>query len=244
MKVFLSPAKNMRAAAASLPDVTAPRYLQQAEALAAALRAKAPFELESILQTSPAIALRAAALYQDWTDAGGVPAILAYDGLAYKYLEAETLTAAELRFAQDSLRLFSAFYGPLRPLDAIRPYRLELAHRLDGRSLYEFWGRAFYDDLFGAGEAVVNLASNEYSKAVRRYLQTGDRMVTCEFLTYRKGKLRCLPTMAKMARGRMTRYILQNRIESPEQLTLFDWNDFRYEQSLSDNHTLTFIVSV
>ncbi|MBS6882238.1 MAG: peroxide stress protein YaaA [Clostridiaceae bacterium] len=77
-----------------------------------------------------------------------------------------------------------------------------------------------------------------------RYLQTGDRMVTCEFLTYRKGKLRCLPTMAKMARGRMTRYILQNRIESPEQLTLFDWNDFRYEQSLSDNHTLTFIVSV
>ena len=173
---------------------------------------------------------------------GGVPAILAYDGLAYKYLEAETLTAAELRFAQDSLRLFSAFYGPLRPLDAIRPYRLELAHRLDGRSLYEFWGRAFYDDLFGAGEAVVNLASNEYSKAVRRYLQTGDRMVTCEFLTYRKGKLRCLPTMAKMARGRMTRYILQHRIESPEQLTLFDWNDFRYEQSLSDNQTLTFIV--
>ena len=88
---------------------------------------------------------------------------------------------------------------------------------------------------------MVNLASNEYSKAVRRYLQTGDRMVTCEFLTYRKGSCAACPPWRKW-RGRMTRYILQNRIESPEQLTLFDWNDFRYEQSLSDNQTLTFIV--
>lgn len=246
MKVFLSPAKNMRAMPAArpgLPAATAPRYLYKTEGLALALRAKAPYALESILQTSPAIALRAAALYQDWRGEGGVPAIFAYDGLAYKYLEAETLSADDLRFAQDNLRLFSALYGPLRPLDAIQPYRLELAHKIDGKSLYDFWGRAFYDDLFGAGEGVaVNLASNEYSKAVRPHLRPDDRLVTCEFLTYRKGKLRCLATAAKMARGRMARYIIQNRIESPEQLTFFDWNDFHYEQSLSDNQTLTFIT--
>ena len=245
MKAFLSPAKNMRAAPAmpqGMPEATAPRFLYKTEGLAARLKSRAPYELESILQTSPPIALRAAALYQDWTNEGGAPAILAYDGLAYKYLEAETLLPADLRFAQDNLRLFSGFYGPLRPLDAIRPYRLELAHKLDGQSLYDFWGRAFYDDLFGDGDGIaVNLASNEYSKAVRPYLQPSDRMITCESLTYRKGKLRCLATAAKMARGRMARYIIQNRIESPEQLTFFDWNDFQYEQSLSDNNTLTFI---
>nr|WP_297173277.1 YaaA family protein [uncultured Agathobaculum sp.] len=246
MKVFLSPAKNMRVMPQVRPDTpaaTEPGYLYKAEGLAAALSSKAPYELESILQTSPAIALRAAALYQDWKNQGGVPAIFAYDGLAYKYLEAETLTPGDLMFAQQHLRLFSAFYGPLRPLDAIQPYRLELAHKLDGQSLYAFWGRAFYDALFGEGEGIaVNLASSEYSKAVRPHLRTDNRMITCEFLTYRKGKLRCLATMAKMARGRMARYILQNRIEAPEQLTFFDWNDFQYEQSLSDNNTLTFIA--
>ena len=246
MKVFLSPAKNMRempAVPADVPAAAAPHYLYKTEGLAASLRDKAPYELESILQTSPQIALRAAALYQDWTNEGGVPAVYAYDGLAYKYLEAETLTAADLKFAQDHLRLFSAFYGPLRPLDAIQPYRLELAHKLDGKSLYDFWGRAFYDDLFAEGDGVaVNLASNEYSKAVRPYLLPADRMVTCEFLTYRKGKLRCLATVAKMARGRMARYIIENRIEAPEQLTFFDWNGFQYEQSLSDNNTLAFIT--
>ena len=246
MKVFLSPAKNMRAmppVRSDTPAATEPVYLYKSEGLAAALSSKAPYALESILQTSPAIALRAAALYQDWKNRGGVPAIFAYDGLAYKYLEAETLTSGDLMFAQQHLRLFSAFYGPLRPLDAIQPYRLELAHKLDGQSLYTFWGRAFYDALFGEGEGIaVNLASSEYSKAVRPHLRPADRMITCEFLTYRKGKLRCLATMAKTARGRMARYIWQNRIEAPEQLTFFDWNDFQYEQSLSDNNTLTFIT--
>ena len=246
MKVFLSPAKNMRempAAPADVPAAAAPRYLYKTEGLAASLRDKAPYELESILQTSPQIALRAAALYQDWTNEGGVPAILAYDGLAYKHLQAETLSLHDFAFAQEHVRLFSAFYGPLRPLDVIQPYRLELAHKLDGESLYDFWGRAFYDDLFGNGDGIaVNLASNEYSKAVRPYLLPADRMVTCEFLTYRKGKLRCLATIAKMARGRMARYIIENRIEAPEQLTFFDWNGFQYEQSLSDNNTLAFIT--
>lgn len=247
MKVYLSPAKNMRTAlpdtAAALPQATTPRFLYKSEGLAASLRTKAPFELEQILQTTPAIALRAAALYQDWKNQGGLPAALAFDGLAYKYLEAQTFDEADFAFAQQSLRLFSGFYGPLRPLDAIQPYRLEIAHKLDGQSLYDFWGRAFYDDVFGEGETVINLASTEYSKAVQRYLQPGDRMITCEFLTYRKGKLRCLATMAKMARGRMAQYIVRHRVESPDQLTFFDWNDFRYEQSLSDNNKLTFITN-
>ncbi|MDO4271105.1 MAG: YaaA family protein [Eubacteriales bacterium] len=241
MKVFLSPAKNMRSVPAAVPQMTKPRFLAQTERLAACLRGKAPFELESVLAASASIALRAAGLFQDWSPEGGAPAVLAFDGLAYKYLEADSFSPDDFAFAQQHLRLFSAFYGPLRPLDAIRPYRLELAHKLDGESLYAFWGRAFYEDLFAGDDTAVNLASNEYSKAVRRYLTPADRLVTCEFLTYRKGKLRCLPAVAKMARGRMARYIVQNKITSPEQLPFFDWNGFAYEQSLSDNHTLTFI---
>lgn len=241
MKCILSPAKNMKSAARGDLKPTVPRFLAQSRTLCAALRAKAPFELESLLGTSPALALRAASFFQDWTDEGGHPAALAFDGLAYQYLETETLSKWELDWAQERLRLFSAFYGPLRPLDAIRPYRLELAQTVDGQRLYDFWGDAFYQDVFADGEPVVNLASGEYSRAVRPFLQPRDRMVTCEFLTYRKGKLRCLPAIAKMARGRMARFIIQNQLEGPEQLPFFDWNDFRYEQSLSDNQRMTFI---
>lgn len=111
---------------------------------------------------------------------------------------------------------FPAFYGPLRPLDAIQPYRLELAHKLDGKSLYDFWGRAFYDDLFGDGDDIAITSRRTNTQGRAPYLLPADRMITCEFLTYRKGKLRCLATIAKMARGRMARYIIEHRIQAPD----------------------------
>lgn len=241
MLAILSPAKNMQAAACPEVEPTRPRDLPQTRELFALLRGLAPFELESLLRTSPAIALRAAADFAAWEDTGGAPAALAYQGLAYKYLDAASFSADDFACAQERLRLLSAFYGVLRPLDAIRPYRLELQHRPAGRSLYAFWGDRWYRALYAETDTVVNLASNEYSRAVRPFLQRGDRFLTCEFLTYRKGKLRCLPAVAKMARGSMARYIVKNELGSPEQLPFFDWGGFQYEQSLSSNDTLVFV---
>ena len=241
MIFFLSPAKNMRAAARKDLCLTRPRFLARTCELQHILCGKTPFALESVLHVNPALALRACAAFQDWTDEGGSAAALAFDGLAYKHLQAQTLSKDALDWAQDRMRLFSAFYGPLRPLDAIRPYRLELAHKLDGRTLYDFWGDAFYRDVFAGGEPVVNLASDEYARAVRTHLRPSDRLLTIRFLTYRKGKLCCLPAIAKMARGQMARFFIENAIDAPEQLPFFVWDGFRYEQGLSDNETLTFV---
>ncbi|MDY3618930.1 YaaA family protein [Agathobaculum sp.] len=241
MLAILSPAKNMKLPERADVMATRPRYLPQTRALHTVLCGLAPYELESVMRTSPAIALRAAADFAAWEDTGGTPAALTFDGLAYKYLDAASFSADDFACAQERLRILSAFYGVLRPLDAIRPYRLELQHRPDGQSLYDFWGDRWYRDLYADTDTVVNLASSEYSRAVRPFLRSGDRFVTCEFLTYRKGKLRCLPAIAKMARGSMARYIVRHELESPEQLTFFGWNDFQYEQSLSSNDTFVFV---
>lgn len=242
MITILSPAKNMRAAMREDVALTAPRFLPQTRALHRTLAACPPYELESLLKVSPPLALRACADFAAWRDAGGSAAAFAFYGLAYQHLDAQTLSADALTFGQQHLRILSAFYGPLRPLDAILPYRLELAHKLRGKPLYQCWGDAFYRDVYGCDDTVINLASGEYSRAVRPFLQEGDHFITCEFLQYHKGKLRCLPTMAKMARGSMARFILENGIDSPEQLPGFNFHGFTYEQSLSDNATMVFIT--
>ena len=239
--LFLSPAKNMRACPRTPPCVTAPRFLPQTWALCDRLRGLAPYELESLLRVSPALALRACRDFAAWQPAGGQAAALSYDGLAYKNLDAPSLTDADLLYAQDHLRILSAFYGVLRPLDAIRPYRLEMNHRPDGLSLYEFWGGALARDLFADGGPVVNLASREYSRAVSDHLSPGQQLLTCEFLTYRSGKLRALATLAKMARGRMARFAIQNRIDRPDGLAGFAWNGFTFEPALSNAASLVFV---
>lgn len=241
MIAMLSPAKNMRPT--ERPDIktAAPRYMELTRRLWDELRALAPHELESVLHVGPRIALRACADFAEWRDEGGTAAALTFDGLAYRYLDAHSLSKWELEYAQEHLRLLSGFYGPLRPLDAIHPYRLELAHKIGGQSLYGFWDKTFYEDLFAAGEPVIDLASKEYSRAVRAFLRPGDQLIACNFLVYSRGKLRCLPTMAKMARGAMARFILQNQLDGPEQLPFFDWNGFHFEGSLSSEAELVFI---
>ena len=242
MIAILSPAKNMKAV--DRPDIktTAPRYLEQTRALWDKLRSLAPHELESVLHINPRLALRACADFAEWQDRGGTAAALAFDGLAYRYLDAHSLSKWELEYAQEHLRLLSSFYGPLRPLDAIHPYRLELAHRIGGQSLYRFWDEAYYRDVFASGEPVIDLASKEYSRAVRAFVQPGDRLIACNFLVYSRGKLRCLPAIAKMARGAMARFIIQNQLDGPEQLPFFDWNGFQFEGSLSSEAEMVFIT--
>lgn len=241
MLLILSPAKNMRAPARKAPFVTSPRFSEQTGALFERLRGLAPYELESLLHTSPALALRACQDFAAWEPAGGAPALLCYDGLAYRNLDADTLSDEDLRFAQEHLRILSAFYGVLRPLDAIRPYRLEMAHKPGGASLYDFWGDTLARDLFAGGGPVVNLASKEYSRAVSGYLAPGAPFITCDFLTYRRGKLQTLATAAKMARGRMARFALENRIDRVDGLLEFSWEGFAFEPALSDGARLAFV---
>ena len=135
----------------------------------------------------------------------------------------------------------SALYGALRPLDVIHPYRLEMSRRPRGMNLYKFWGSKFRDDLYAETDLVVNLASSEYSRAVSKQLKPGDRFLTCEFLSERGVKLRCLAANAKMARGAMARYIIQNRIDRQEDLTGFDELGFAFAPSLSNDAVYTYV---
>ena len=125
MLVILSPAKNMHRVPTP-PPATRPMFLQQTETLAASMKRYAPFQLESVLKVNPQLALRAFTDIQDWNASiPGSPALLSYHGLAYSALDAATLSREDLTFAQDTLRILSAFYGVLRPLDNILPHRLD-----------------------------------------------------------------------------------------------------------------------
>lgn len=241
MIAILSPAKNMRTASERALPVTEPRRREERTALYELLRDIPAYELESIMQISPTLALKVAADFAAWKPDGGQPAVLAYDGLAYKNLDADSLSDADLEYAQKHLRHLSALYGVLRPLDVIQPYRLEMGRRPKEQNLYTFWGSKLRDDLYAETDLVINLASNEYSKAVSKQLHKGDRFLTCEFLSERKGKLRCLATQAKMARGAMARYIIEQRVDSAEGLMDFKALDFTFEPSLSNERVYTYI---
>lgn len=241
MLTILSPAKNMRPSTRVVPMRTSPRFLDQTLPIFDTLKSLAPYELESLMHIRSPLALKACDDFAHWQPEGGTPAILSYNGLVYKNLSSDTLDDDALLYAHDHLRILSAFYGVLRPLDTILPYRLEMAQKPSFGSLYAYWGDTFYQDLFSSGEPVINLASKEYSKAVSAYCKPTDRFITCEFLIWRGGKLRALATIAKMARGQMARYIIQNRIDTPLELTNFQWDGFAFEPSLSNADLMTFV---
>lgn len=171
----------------------------------------------------------------------GKPAALAFQGDVYLGLEAGSLEPADLEYAQEHVRILSGLYGVLRPLDRIQPYRLEMGSRLDnerGKDLYAFWGdklsKALNKELRGRdAKVVVNLASNEYFKAVdRKKLKA--RVVTPVFKEIKDGKAKVISFVAKRSRGMMTRWLVQDRIEDPEQIKGFDLGDYRYMPEFSD----------
>lgn len=242
MIVILSPAKNMEPASLPGLTLTRPRFPDRTGQLAALLREKSPWQLESLMKINSELAMRAFACFQDYGPEGGSPALLSYRGLAYSRLKAEDFTLEDFSYAQEHVRVFSAFYGPLRPADAISPYRLEMQCRLrvEGKTLYRFWGDAFYRDVAGRGP-VVNLASAEYARTVIPFLSPGDPFLTCSFLVRKRGKYVCLPTYAKMARGAMTRWIVKRRAGTPEALKGFQEEGFQFSEALSSDTDYVFL---
>jgi hypothetical protein len=248
MIAILSPTKNMKEVGYSHPeiDVTKPQFLAQTRDLWAQLKEMAPWELESAFGISPPLAMAAACHFQDFDPEGvGTMALYRYTGLAFQSLGAEDFTEEEVRFCNDHLRIVSGFYGLLRPCDGIQPYRLEMGTKLrfGGKTLYQVWGDRLYKALFDTGEAVINLASKEYSKAVSPYLQKEDRFITCDFLTNRGGKWVTVATSAKMARGQMVRYLVQNQLCQPEQLQDFTFDGYVFQKERSDDSHYVFLRS-
>lgn len=247
MLVILSPAKNMRYCTQETLSLRKPLFQEQTELLADCLRQYSHFELESLMHINPKLAMQAYCYYQDFTwNHTGLPSLLAYDGLVFKNIQPENFSREEYLYADEHIRILSAFYGMLRPCDAIMPYRLEMACKLkiDGKNLYQYWGSFIYQQLFASKQPVLNLASAEYSKMVIPWLQAQDQMISVDFRTMHKGKLRTITTSAKMARGQMTRWIVQNQINQVEKLQEFGWNDYQFMPGMSTENTYVFVQKV
>ena len=139
----------------------------------------------------------------------------------------------------------SGFYGVLRPLDGVVPYRLEMQAKLsvgDDRDLYDFWRDELAKSILAQTDCVVNLASKEYSICISRDLAAPVRMITCVFGEEKDGKIVEKGTLCKMARGEMVRYMAENRIEQPEQLKRFDRLDYQYQEKHSDERTYVYVL--
>ena len=145
------------------------------------------------------------------------PAILSYEGIAFQYMAPAVFEDSSFDYVQEHLRILSGFYGVLKPMDGVTPYRLEMQARagIDAhKDLYDLWGERLYEEVRGESGEIINLASKEYSKCIEKYLKTDDLYITVNFCEMSGDKLVTKGTYAKMARGEMVRFMAENRIES------------------------------
>lgn len=236
MLIVVSPAKTLDfETPPTVTEFSQPRFLDHSAKLVEEMRKMAPQDISNLMGVSDKIASLNAARYEQWqqpfTLDNAKQAVLAFKGDVYTGLDASTLTDDDLNFAQSHLRILSGLYGVLRPLDLMQPYRLEMGIKLAndaGKDLYSFWGEQLTESLNKelANEepsVLINLASNEYFKSIKPKSLTAD-IITPVFKDEKNGKYKIISFYAKKARGLMTRYIIENRIDSPEAL-----KDFNYE---------------
>lgn len=172
------------------------------------------------------------------------PALLAFTGLQYQYMGAGVFTDEQLTYLNSHLRIVSGFYGLLRPNDGVVQYRLGMGDRLQvdsAKNLYQFWGDRLARQLATESNLVLNLASHEYSKAITSHPQSGLRIVTCRFGRLHDGRFRQVTTRAKMARGRMVRYLAEQAATSLETVKEFHELGFAYDKQRSTNDRLVFV---
>lgn len=184
--------------------------------------------------------LRYKAFNKSHTAENSKPALLTFKGDVYLGLKADSFDDSDLNFAQDHIRILSGLYGILRPLDLMQEYRLEMGTELTtsrGKNLYEFWGdkitKALNDSIKTQKEEyVINLASQEYWKAVQpKKLKA--KVIQVDFHEERDGKISFVSFNAKKARGMMCHFIIKNRLSSPESLKAFDYDGYYFSEHLS-----------
>jgi len=245
MLMMLSPAKKLdMETPAPVSQFTEPDFLDASQELVNSLRMMSAEELGGLMKISPKLEELNARRYRYWhtpfTPENAKQALFAFRGDVYAALDADSLSEADIHFAQDHLRILSGLYGLLRPLDLMQAYRLEMGTRLAnmcGRDLYTFWGNTITDALNQAmsgqsDDTLINLASNEYSKAVQSSHLIG-RVINVQFKEQKDDGYKIIGIHAKKARGLMSRFVIQNRIDVPEDIKQFNLADYRYRPDMS-----------
>jgi len=242
MLVVISPAKKLDySSSIEAPLLSQPALLDHAEELSIGLKALAPQDVSSLMHLSDKLGALNYERFQEWQTPFNADnaraAVLAFKGDVYQGLDADSMSAEDLHWAQDHLRILSGLYGVLRPLDLMQAYRLEMGTKFAsqrGKDLYQFWGDIITAELNRVESSVlVNLASNEYFKSVHKK-DISARIVTPVFMDKKDHKYKIISFYAKKARGLMSRYIIQNRITEIEQINQFDSDGYVYNAALSE----------
>ncbi len=249
MLLVISPAKTLDYSHPEYSAHTQPDFTSEVKDLVGVLRKKSAKQISKLMHLSDSLSILNEERYQSFTETfsadNSKQAILAFKGEVYAKMEADSFTAEDLEFAQQHLRILSGLYGLLKPLDLIQPYRLEMGTKLKtkkGDNLYDYWGTKISKALNAAGEGrtLVNLASQEYFKAVdKKTLKMP--VITIHFKEHREGNYQVVGFFAKQARGRMTRYAIQNRITDPEQLKVFQEDGYEFAERLSSTQDWVFV---
>ncbi len=244
MKIILSPAKRMHEDTDFWP-VQTPLLLDKALSLWEYMKSLSLPELQRLLCCNDALAREAFDRYHRFDPRKAMtPALLAYDGIQYRYMAPQVFEESYFEYAQEHVRILSGLYGILRPFDGVVPYRLEMQARLRTRfcrDLYDYWGGGLADAVLSGDRLLINLASREYSRAVLPHLPAGCDCITCRFAERQAGRLIEKGVYVKMARGEMIRYMAQHHIENAQDIKAFDRLGYAFEEAASDDHTFVFV---
>ena len=237
MRIIISPAKKMKEQT-ELFETKLPQFLKETEELKTWLQSKNSQELQKLWKCNDAITRQNMQRLSNMDlQRRLTPAILSYEGIQYQYMAPLVFEEKSWNYIQEHLRILSGFYGILRPLDGVTPYRLEMQAKVSAEgydNLSQFWGTKLADSLAKETDFILNLASREYARAVFPHLPERVSFVTCAFMEEQKGKLVQKGTYAKMARGEMVRLLAEAATEDPEEIKGFSPVGYVYREELSE----------
>jgi len=252
MLIVISPAKNLDFETPTpTKKHTKAAFLDDSQALIDDLKKLAPHEVSKLMGISDKLGTLNYDRFQAWsqplTADNARQAAFAFNGDVYTGLDAYNLDSDDLSFAQQHLRILSGLYGLLKPLDLMLPYRLEMGTKFEnagGKDLYAFWGSKLTDALNkqlkkNKSKVLVNLASNEYFKSVKKAQLDAD-VITPVFKDKKNGQYKIISFFAKKARGRMSAYIVKNKFTDAAQITGFDWDGYCFNEALSNEKDWVF----
>ena len=253
MLILLSPAKTLDYTKDYDVKATAPAFLSDSSKLIKELKTKEPKDIATLMGLSDNLASLNFDRYQSWKAAKSIssdskPALFVFQGDVYQGLKADTFSKKDIAFAQKHLRILSGLYGELRPLDVIKPYRLEMGTKLltsKGKNLYEFWGNKIQENLLkelkaNKSELIVNLASKEYFTVVGK-LPESVQVVSPAFKDLKNGQYKIISFYAKKARGYMSNWIIKNKITTAKELSKFAEEGYRFSAELSTSAEPVFL---
>ncbi|MBX2845256.1 MAG: peroxide stress protein YaaA [Saprospiraceae bacterium] len=254
MLVLLSPAKSLDFESQCPIDVTtAPVFNERADYLIGKLQKLSKKKIQELMKLSDNLSELNYQRYKEWNSQLNLDnrkqAAYAFKGEVYRGMNVATFNKDDVNYAQQHVRILSGLYGLLKPMDAIQPYRLEMGTRLKvtpkTTNLYKYWDKAITEQINAEmaetnSDLLVNLASNEYYKAVKPDLLNG-KVVSCTFKENKNGEYKILMTYAKLARGMMAAHIVKSRATSVDDLKTFNQEGYGYSESMSTETELVFI---